>query len=126
MLDVSQVIESYKGQKCYKYLMELDTLYRHLKMCKPHPFDYDWREAMIKGRGCGFEYYKRDSALSHLLMLARFKMYMQEGNFLNALQEIEDIFHHEIDILREDVYHVTIDTIEEELCHLREEKYIQG
>lgn len=127
MLDVSQVIESYKDHEDYRYLLELDTLYRHLKMCKPHQFDYDWRDTMADGfEHCHPEYdrwqWHKQSALSYLPILFRFKMFMKEGDYLSAVREIEDIIDkYELDILREDIYCLTIETIEGELCHLQKD-----
>lgn len=118
MIDIIQTIESYKGQRDYQYLARINELYRCLKMCKPHQFDYDWRDTMIRNKGY-IDYYQKDgSALSYLYFLFRFKMEMKDCDYLGAMGELEDMIRIGIDVLREDIYYATVNTIEGELCHI--------
>ena len=117
MIDVTQTIEKYKGHKDYRCLVRINKLYRCLKLCKPHPFDYDWRETLAEGRG-SIDYYPSDGALSYLVFLSRFKMDMREGDYISAVGQIEEMIELGLDVLREDIYTATINTIEGELCCL--------
>ena len=118
-MDIYKLIKKFENHCDFKYLVELNSFYIRLKKCRPHPFDYKQDPDMKYGYYFDQVNWMENGMMSYIVILARFTIFMREGDYLSAVRELEDITEKwHIDILREDIYHATIETIEDEICQL--------